>query len=638
MGESTKLPEQRVAPRFPGATIELDAYGQILHVWTGAASPSFDAHGDIVAALGIDATTTNAAQAQLLLASAVGSVAEEWPFLAACAPSTLVRCDGQLLAVMWAPIIVDGVIASVALFVSPTVSPRVEIEDPVEVNRICVDALALLDDSQAALQHLRADRGARHCVHRMFRNLHTIKGSTRTARLQAISNLAHLAEEAVEMLQHVAEAPPHVLAEVTEYLQRLRVAVIEARPRGEVDDAMTELLSACRPALVELHIASMRFSGADREAAEVATRAIERIRIASEHARMQALQAQCAAAASAVAQITRGDGVTPAILDEVTMLDLQIELYAAVYREVSVSDTGPSLLVTLGSWVGTRDDLGGSFADLADAMAKAGVPSLLAAFADPDPLALRCARSLLVDAPAMFEPGRPRDEATLRFERAQGELFGALAVVEQAAPQAPLGELHGIVQRLIWVPLSSLTRRLVRMTQTLGADLGKNVAAEIELGDLVVAPELARVLGEILIHAVRNAIDHGIEMPDDRLAAGKPSRGTIHVEAYAHDGRVLVTVRDDGRGVELDRVRRVAVERGLRTLGAAATASDTELLDLLFHPGFSTAQAVTSVSGRGVGMDVIRSLASERGGNVTLSSTSGRGTELTIALPMTVAP
>jgi len=638
MAAPTKQPERRLAPRFPGATIEVDASGQILHAWTGAASPAFDAHGDVLAALGIDDATANAAQVQLLLASAVGAGADEWALLSACAPSTLPRCDGQLFTVLWEPIVEDGVIASVALFVSPTASPRVEIEDPVEINRICVDALALLDDSEAALQLLRADRRARHCVHRIFRNIHTIKGSTRSPRLQAISDLAHRAEQPIEILQHTSEAPPRVLTDLGDCLQRLRAAVTAARPRGEVDDAMTEMLSACRPALVDLHIAVMRFADADREAVAVATRAIERIRIASEHAYMKSLHTQCVAAACAIEQIARGDELTPMLLDEITMVDRQIELYAMVYREVSASDAGPALLVSLGSSLATLDDRRKAFADLEDVMSNAGVPSLLAAFTDPDPLARRCALALLVDAPAMFEPGRPRDEATLRFERAQGDLLGALAVVELAVPQAPLGELHGIVQRLVWVPLSGLTRRLVRMTQTLGTDLGKHVDAEIELGDFVVAPELARVLGEILIHAIRNALDHGIELPADRTAAGKDSRGKIHVEAYALDGRLLITVRDDGRGVALERVRRVALERGLRTLGTIATASDAELLDLLFHPGFSTATTVTSVSGRGVGMDVIRSLAVERGGNVTLVSTPGRGTELTIELPMTLAP
>src|SRR5262249_25758403 len=140
--------------------------------------------------------------------------------------------------------------------------------------------------------------------------------------------------------------------------------------------------------------------------------------------------------------------------------------------------------------------------------------------------------------------------------------------------------------------------------------------------------------GEILLHAVRNALDHGIEAPADRIAAGKDAKGAIEIAAYALGDRLVVTARDDGRGVDVERVRRRAVERGLLPPGEAETAERAQLLDLLFHPGFSTATTVTMVSGRGIGMDVIRSLAEEHGGSVAIASTPERGTELTIELPL----
>lgn len=224
----------------------------------------------------------------------------------------------------------------------------------------------------------------------------------------------------------------------------------------------------------------------------------------------------------------------------------------------------------------------------------------------------------------------------MRFERVHSELHGALVALERAAPTAPLGELHAIVERLNWVPLAGLSGRLVRMARTLAAELGKEATTDVEFGDLIVPPDLARLLSEILVHAVRNAIDHGVEPAADRIAVGKPAAGAIQVAAYAMGDRLLVTVRDDGRGVALDRVRRQAINRGLKTAAEALLASDADLLDLLFHPGLSTAEEVTSVSGRGVGMDVVRSLAQERGGIVALSSSPGRGTELTIDVPLTM--
>jgi signal transduction histidine kinase len=268
---------------------------------------------------------------------------------------------------------------------------------------------------------------------------------------------------------------------------------------------------------------------------------------------------------------------------------------------------------------------------MADVVGKANLPSLVAAFIDPDPYATRRALAVLTDAPAMFEPARPRDDASLRFERAQRDLLTAIDRLSLKVPAASLAEVRGIVQRLVWTPLGVMARRLVRMARTLSADLGKNVQAEVDLGDLLVAPEIGRVIGEILIHAVRNAADHGIESPTDRAEAGKDPAGTIRVEARDVNGRVQVCVSDDGRGIDVAKVRRAGVSRGL--LPADTIISETEVLDVLFTPGFSTAAAVTAVSGRGVGMDVIKCLAEEQGGTVSLSTVAGRGTRLVLDLP-----
>jgi two-component system chemotaxis sensor kinase CheA len=589
------------------------------------------------AALDIDDTTIEAAQVYFLLAAAIGAPADDWAVVAGDAPCALVRRDGHTLSVGWEPVVDGHAITRVALFamVADAARGAVEIDDPVEVNRLCVDALGLLDDCDAALQHLAADPAARYCVHRIFRNLHTIKGATRgTAALEKISSAAHHAEDAIEILRHGEEALASVLPAVRDALRSLRAAISAARPRGEVDDAMTELLVECRPVLVDLQLAVNRFSDYDVSAVDIAKRGVERIRVASERADMRSLLAQCEVTARAIDHIAAGGDVTPAALDDIAALDRQIELYAAVYRELAAADHRPSLLVTMTSWTGSLEDRNGSFASLASTLTC--VPSLREALADPTPLARRRVRAVLADVPAMFEPGRPRDEAAIRFDRVHSELQSALVTLERAAPAAPLGELRAIIERLSWIPLAGLGRRLLRMTRQLAAELGKEVTADIAFGDLTAAPDLARVLGEILVHAIRNAIDHGIEPPAERVAAGKPAAGAIHVAAYAVIGRVVVTVRDDGRGVALDRVRRQAISRGLRTVSDMALATDADLLELLFHPGFSTAAAVTSVSGRGVGMDVIRSLAQERNGTAVLSSSPGHATELTIDVPLEV--
>lgn len=621
------------APRFPGATLEVDALGQIVGSWLGPAAPALRDTSDVFEALDIDAATADAALVQLLLASSVGAPGEAWPVLAGDAPPVLHRRDGRLLAVTWDAVIADGAIRRVALFALAIEAPRNELDNPDEANRICNDALTQLDECETCLLHLQMDSRARASVHRLFRAMHTIKGSMRGTRLRAVRDLAHEIETQIETLRALDEAPGGRVAELATSLQQLRAQIAAARQTGELDDAMTDLMRECRPAVVDLQLTTVRLAVGDHSAAQVASRAIERIRAAAERASMRALHGQCTAAARAVQALAEDGAGELDLVEDIAILDRQLELYSAVYREAAALDAGPSLLTAISAQIGpvglaaTRDEL-------AALLAQVNLPSLAGAVTGGDPLAMRVAVALLADAPSMFAPSHPRDETAQRIERAQRELCDALDGLTDQVAAAALAPLRAAVARLSHVPLTPLAHRLTQMTRSLAGELDKSCEAEIELGEVVVLPATSRIIGEILLHAVRNALDHGIESPAERSAAGKPARGRIEIAAYPLGDQLIVTVRDDGRGIDGERVRRRAVERGLLAPEAAAAANRAALLDLLFQPGFSTAANVTLVSGRGIGMDVIRSLAEERGGSVAITSTPGRGTELTIELPL----
>jgi len=348
---------------------------------------------------------------------------------------------------------------------------------------------------------------------------------------------------------------------------------------------------------------------------------------------MTALVAQCEAAARALAALTAG-ACDDGLIDDIAALDRQLELYAAVYRDTMAQDAGPSLLAAMAAQINAIADPAQQCIELAALVAQVHLPSLAEALADPDPLGARCAIAVMADAPVMFEPCHPCDETTQRFARAQRELTTALDALSLQVPGADLAALRAAIARLGDVPLAPLAPRLVQMTRSLAAELGKRCEAKVDLGELAVPAALSRVVAEILLHAVRNAIDHGIEAPERRSAAGKDPIGSIEIAGYAIGDRLVMTVRDNGRGVDIERVRGLARERGLLSADDAAGASTDELLDLLFHPGFSTAASVTLVSGRGIGMDVIRSLAEEHGGSVAIASAPGAGTELTIELAL----
>src|SRR5690606_39042201 len=134
---------------------------------------------------------------------------------------------------------------------------------------------------------------------------------------------------------------------------------------------------------------------------------------------------------------------------------------------------------------------------------------------------------------------------------------------------------------------------------------------------------------------IRNAIDHGLEKPEDRIAAGKPEQGTVRMVAAHRSGRVVIEVSDDGAGINRSRVRQIAVDRGI--IAEDAQLSDAEIDDLIFAPGFSTADAISDVSGRGVGMDVVRRSIQALGGRIAITSRPGQGTTFTLSLPLTLA-
>jgi two-component system chemotaxis sensor kinase CheA len=169
----------------------------------------------------------------------------------------------------------------------------------------------------------------------------------------------------------------------------------------------------------------------------------------------------------------------------------------------------------------------------------------------------------------------------------------------------------------------------------LAGTLGKQIHLEVTGEETELDKTVIDRIGDPLTHLVRNCVDHGVEPPDARTAAGKPAQGTVSLHAFHQGGSVFIEVRDDGHGLDTARIRRKALENGLLKEGDALT--DEQVYALIFRPGFSTAERVTDVSGRGVGMDVVQRNIASLGGQVAIASAPGRGTTFTIKLPLTLA-
>ena len=198
-------------------------------------------------------------------------------------------------------------------------------------------------------------------------------------------------------------------------------------------------------------------------------------------------------------------------------------------------------------------------------------------------------------------------------------------------------ELRENVMQARMQPVGYLFRKFPRMVRDLAAMCGRQVRIEFEGQETGLDKSLLEAVRDPLTHAVRNAVDHGIEPPEERAKAGKPAEGVVRMRAYHQSGSVVIEVSDDGAGISTERVLAKAMERGLVTPEQAASMPQREALQLIFVSGFSTAKQVTSISGRGMGMDVVRTNVEKVGGSVELESQLGSGTTVRMRVPLTLA-
>lgn len=258
------------------------------------------------------------------------------------------------------------------------------------------------------------------------------------------------------------------------------------------------------------------------------------------------------------------------------------------------------------------------------------------------------------------KPAAPSGTAAQRFVKVPadrlddlinevGELVVAMAAVELQARMTRVGAMVESVSSVMsliesiqsgalhlrMVPIGETFSRFHRVVRDLARELGKDVTLEIEGGETELDKAMVERLADPLMHLIRNSMDHGIESRDERARSGKSGHATLKLRAWHESGTVVIEASDDGRGLNRERILAKAVERGI--VSGESTLSDSEVYQLIFEPGFSTAEAVTKLSGRGVGMDVVRSNIEALRGTIQLNSQPGQGTQTLMRLPLTLA-
>lgn len=415
------------------------------------------------------------------------------------------------------------------------------------------------------------------------------------------------------------------------------------------------------PALAEMdpYRCALRFralSAAPKEDVARLFRSVpDQVRLSTVTPRKAEMKAQTSAPLPVSIPAAAGDGLAEAILrEQVRILGLDGSAAEAAARRSAVLRAVRNILTALGraedvATLERVDETPEALARFIEGLAVGGGNRAETPFPVPSPAAAAPSgrRALRVDAERMDRLMALVGELVvlksrlpyLAREAQAGQNPDALAQgIKDAHGQidAVVGELQDAVLRLRVLPLSRVFEPLPRLVRDTARRLGKSVELTLSGEQTEADKDILDVLGEPLLHLVRNSLDHGVEPPHLRRAAGKPETATIRVRAFQDRDGVVVEVSDDGAGIDAGAVRRKAVERGQIPADQAEAMTDAEALRLVFLPGLSTAEGVTDLSGRGVGMDAVRNAVEQAGGRVEIASTRGAGTSIRLVLPATM--
>jgi len=457
----------------------------------------------------------------------------------------------------------------------------------------------------------------------LFRSAHTLKGSAGALGFGRIAQLTHAMEEALEALRagRPADGLADLLLECVDALRALRHEVADGGERTEVAELLRRLEEWEQGRAEALHPADV-WVRLREDCPMRAARALALLRLLREHAQVE----EVAPPEEAIARGNLG-------------LEFTARVRAREPESLQELLTGPDVeAVRVMPAAESRDE---RWLDLGP-QARGKLPD------DPELTRRASLRTVRVDVERLDRLMNLVGELVvdrIRFQQIAQRLREARLVdgvaEELAEATTHLGrvasDLQAEVLKARMLPIEHLFSRFPRYVRDLAQRAGKRVEVVLEGQDTELDRSVIEQVGGPLMHLVRNAVDHGIEPPEERERAGKPAAGRLCLAAFQEEEGIVVVVEDDGRGIDTDRVRQKAVALGILSPEAAGRLSEEEAVELIFHPGLSTAQAVTEVSGRGVGMDAVRAGVQALGGSVEVETRRGQGTRFLLRLPLTLA-
>ena len=511
-------------------------------------------------------------------------------------------------------------------------------------------------------------------VDSLFRHAHSVKGMAASMGFDAIATLAHRAEDLVALLRSRPEALTRTAVDLLLEAGDRMLEGVKLAQRGEaaaLDLALVEKIAALVAALT----ADAKVLGADP--AKVLDASQAKVPDSSQAKVPDPSQAKVPEVAAAPIAAAPEAEVAPRLRVEATIVEScptpGVRAFL-VHKKLgglgTILEATPTLedckagripggrLAVVLQTTHSAEAIGRTLAQIAELTA-VSVAAVVDA-SPPPPAPLVSAAPIAPSKPSAAGDGKAASTVRVRTEQLDGflDLVGELLLATarlreagRAIPEAHRGEvvdgvdalhrlvkeLHGQVMQVRMTPMALVVDRLPRLARDVARQLGKEVEVELEGVEIELDRAILEELADPLVHLVRNAIDHGLEAPNERAAAGKPPRGKLTLKARRDRDRVVLEISDDGRGMDAGKLRQAAIDRGLLSAEQARALGDREALLLCCLPGLSTASRVSDVSGRGVGMDTVKRVVEQLGGTLEIEAIRGHGTRFTLRLPLTVA-
>ncbi|HZU42257.1 MAG TPA: chemotaxis protein CheA [Terriglobales bacterium] len=449
--------------------------------------------------------------------------------------------------------------------------------DPALVQEFLSEADELLQGLDEDMIALEASPHDAELLNRVFRALHTIKGTAGFLEFDSVVRLAHSAEELLNVLRkrEIAITPrvTDVLLRARDQLGKMLADIREKKRQDyQLEPIVAELQQACQPVTRKLGDILLADGVVD---AKTLNTALEQQAAAPEGQRRKLGDVLIEQGAASAEQISD-----------------------ALARQKQVGETSNTMRVDVRK-----------LDDLVDLMGE-----------------------LVLERNRLLQVNQDVSENRLTAEQCRLSLSDATSRLSFITE-----ELQAAGLRTRMVPIDAVFRKFPRLVRDVARTHGKEVELLIRGQETELDKNMVENVNDPLVHLVRNALDHGIELPDVRLAAGKPRQGTIRLEARQEGDQIQVTVSDDGAGIDVERVSRKAVEKGIVSEDQVRALSTQQILDFIFRPGFTTKDTVSELSGRGVGMDVVRSNLKKLNGTIEIENHPGQGVTVLLRVPLTLA-